>query len=665
MAALQISLLGGFEARLASGEALPLKGRKTRALLAYLALSPSGRHTRDELATLLWSDRGQSQSRSSLRQSLAELRRALGGANSSLLISERDGIALDKTAVDVDVLRFEHLIDDSSPSGLEQASALYLGELLDGIDIHDPAFEIWLRDERQRLHGRACDALSMLLDRQATADTGRAIATARRLLALDPLREATHRALMRLYANKGERALALKQYRACRDVLAAELGIDPEPMTKKIAEEIRRSAPNAKEATGHEPEHETQGAESLTLPDKPSIAVLPFVNMSGDPEQEYFSDGITEDIIIELSRFRSLFVIASHSSFAFRGKAVDLRDVSRQLGVRYVVEGSVRKSGNRLRITAQLVDAMFNNHIWAERYDREVDDIFAVQDDVVRCIVATLTGQLGESIVSSTARKPTNSMTAYELYLRALKNRHHQFTPEKNIEARNLCEKAIEHDPRFAQAYALLADTYLTASFLGWSGDDTSDLALEIARRAISLDKNDAFACSTLGWSYIERTQWEEAEEQFERALLLNPNDADNRAWTADAFAALGRSEEGLELISEAMRRNPMHPELYWLILATVSFFARDYEVAIRAIRKLKHPMNWSYAIATSAYIRLGYDKEAAKQFQGLLSTFKAADDKARLTLAAEFALVSARQYRNSSDRQNFLGALREAGLPV
>ncbi len=363
MAALHISLLGGFEARLGSGEALPLKGRKTQALVAYLALTPGEQHTRDELVALLWSDRGEQQARSSLRQSLSELRKALGDTDDSPLIAGRDAISLDADAVDVDVTEFERLIEDGTPTALERAVELYRGDLLDGIGVHDPAFEDWLRDERQHLQERACEALSRLLGHQAAGDTERAIATARRLLALDPLRETTHRALMRLYAGKGERTLALKQYLACRDVLAAELGLSPETETEELAAEIRTGAARTEEAVDPVSDRRASRAEPLPLPDKPSIAVLPFVNISGDPEQEYFSDGVTEDIITELARFRSLFVIAHNSSFTYKGRAAMVQDIGRELGVQYVVEGSVRKAGARVRINAQLVEAESGNHL--------------------------------------------------------------------------------------------------------------------------------------------------------------------------------------------------------------------------------------------------------------------------------------------------------------
>jgi adenylate cyclase len=221
---------------------------------------------------------------------------------------------------------------------------------------------------------------------------------------------------MRLYAGKGERTLALKQYQACRDVLAAELGLDPEAETRELNEAIRQEDPA--DSGRVEAPAEAEPKEALSLPDNPSIAVLPFVNLSGDAEQEYFSDGITDDIITELSRYKSLFIIAHNSSFAYKGRAVNVGIIGRELGVEYVVEGSIRKAGNRVRISAQLVEAVTGNHLWAERYDRELEDIFAVQDEVTQAIASILPTKVSQAVFARARRKPTANLTAYDYLLR-------------------------------------------------------------------------------------------------------------------------------------------------------------------------------------------------------------------------------------------------------
>jgi TolB-like protein len=435
VAALHISLLGGFEAHLGSGEVLPLKGRKTQALVAYLALGPGQPRTREELVGLLWGDRGEEQARSSLRQSLSELRKALSDADDTLLIADRDAVSLNSDALDVDVSEFERLIDEGTPVALKKASELYRGDLLDGIGVHDPTFEGWLRDERQRLRERACEALSKLLDHQAKEDTESAIATARRLIGLDPMREAAHRSLMRLYAAKGERTLALKQFQACRDVLTAELGISPDVETEKLAEEVRSGVPGPGEGVGPTSPPRTSQPASLPLPDKPSIAVLPFVNMSGDAEQEYFADGITEDIITELGRFRSLFVIARNSSFHYKGQSPKVQVVGRELGVQYVVEGSVRKAGNKARITAQLIDGVNGGHLWAERYDRDLTDIFLIQDEITQMVVSKLAGSVEDATLERAKQMSTESLVAHDYVLRGDRD-HLEYTADGVLRAR-------------------------------------------------------------------------------------------------------------------------------------------------------------------------------------------------------------------------------------
>src|SRR5262249_2226939 len=288
----------------------------------------------------------------------------------------------DPALIAVDAAEFELL---ARAGKLDEAAGLYRGPLLDGHGVRDGAFEDWILVERTRLHDLAVAAL----DRFAASQSGAAaIAPAQRLLQLDPSREETHRLLMRLYASVGQRAQALRQYQHCRDTLQRELQAEPDAETERLFRQIQH------ETAPPSPRMNVAPGPTAAPNNKPSIAVLPFTNLSGDPEQQYFSDGITEDIITELSRFRSLFVIARNSSFQFRDKAVDVRRVGSELGVQYVIEGSIRRSGERLRVTTQLIEAETGNHIWAERYDRDLHDIFAVQDELAHAVAATVSGRI-------------------------------------------------------------------------------------------------------------------------------------------------------------------------------------------------------------------------------------------------------------------------------
>ncbi len=386
MAVMQLTLLGGFELRLASGQVVDLPGLKDRALLAILALPPGATHSRDKLASLLWSDRGDQQARDSLKHALTRLRQCLQDASPPPIVADRQSVRFDAAGVTVDVAAFERLLGDGTPQALEQAAALYRGDLLDGLGLRDAAFEDWLLVERQRLRHRAEEALTALLSQSLAAGArDSAAAAARRLLSLDPLREAACRALMQIHAERAEAAQALKVYETLRERLHRELGVKPEPETARLYESIRQRraapAPPAAATPPAQTEDEPRpAAVALPLPSKPSIAVLAFENLSGDPEQEYFADGMVEEIITALSRLRWLFVIARNSSFTYKGRAVDVKQIGRELGVRYVLEGSVRRAGNRVRIAGQLIDTSTGATLWADRFDGELRDIFDLQD---------------------------------------------------------------------------------------------------------------------------------------------------------------------------------------------------------------------------------------------------------------------------------------------
>src|SRR5215470_13311446 len=300
MAVAELTLFGGFEVKLA-GQVVDLPGQKDRALLALLALPPGATHSRDKLATLLWSERGDQQARDCLKHALTRLRHFLHPADPPPIVADRQSVRLDAAAVTTDVATFERLVGAGAPDALEQAATLYRGDLLDGIGLRDPAFEDWLLVERQRLRQRAEEALTELITQSlATGARERAATAARRLLSLDPLRESACRALMQTHAERAETVQALKAYETLRDRLHRELGVKPEPETTRLYESIRqrRMAPTSSPASlrieADSPPKPTP--VELPLPSKPSIAVLPFQNLSGDPEQEYFADGIVEDI---------------------------------------------------------------------------------------------------------------------------------------------------------------------------------------------------------------------------------------------------------------------------------------------------------------------------------------------------------------------------------
>ena len=389
--------------------------------------------------------------------------------------------------------------------------------------------------------------------------------------------------------------------------------------------------------------------------DKPSIAVLPFANMSGDPEQRYFSDGITEDILTELSRFRSLTVIARNSSFRFRGSDVDVVRVGRELGVQYVLEGSVRKMGDKICITAQLIDADTGSHIWAERFDRKQEEIFAVQDKVVSTIVGTLAGRLHAVGAERAGRKPPASLAAYDCVLRA--DALPSGDRKAQAEARRWSEKAVELDPSYGRGYTQLAISYGEEWMLDYSGSDSAlDQAYLLARKAITLDDNDSTAYSVLGWIHSMRRTYELAEHCFEKAIALNPNSPHRMINLGDLYGYLGRPEEGIECYNQAKLIDQyFDPTWYWPGLGVLHFIAGRYDEAIANLSRSPTMPDAVHSYLAACYALTGRSEQAA---------LHAAE---ALNLAPDFSsarFVAKEPFKQLRDRDRLLEGLRRAGLP-
>jgi len=371
------------------------------------------------------------------------------------------------------------------------------------------------------------------------------------------------------------------------------------------------------EAAPSRPPIEVASREKMAfpLPDKPSIAVLPFVNMSGDSEQEYFSDGITEEIITALSKVPNLFVISRNSTFTYKGKPVKVKQVSEELGVRYVVEGSVRRTGDRVRITAQLIDALSGHHLWAERYDRDIRDIFALQDEITMKVITALQVELTAGEMAGMIAKGTKNIDAFIKYMRAFEL-FNRLTKEGNAQAKRLLEEAIGLDPEYSRLYMGLALAHFYDVWLGTteSPDQSLARAFELAQKAISLDDSNAAAYGTLGLIHMMKKQYDKAIAECERAVSLDPNSAENfmRLGTVLNYAA--RAEEAIPYIQNAIRLNPLPPALYFVQLAVSYRDSGQYEKAIEASKKaLQREPNTEYPYIHMAisYIRLGREEEA------------------------------------------------------
>ena len=388
----------------------------------------------------------------------------------------------------------------------------------------------------------------------------------------------------------------------------------------------------------------------------PSVAVLPFANLGGDPEQEYFADGITEDLITELSRFQEIRVIARNSVMTYKGKPARVQEVGRDLGVRYVLEGSVRKAGERVRITAQLIDAASGHHLWAERFDRDLADIFEVQDEVTSRIVATLAGKLAESERRRARSGQTENLEAYDCVLRG-RELWERFTPEANREARRLYEKAIELDPDYARAYASLAWTYLVEHAERWVSPEDQPLerALEFARKGVRVNPASHSNHLALGQVCLSKGLHDEALEALETAIALNPNDADGYVFLAQALNRAGRPDEAISLVERAQRLNPAAPHWYSWNLGIACYLARRYDDAVTALRRGRPLGAMAYRWLAASYAQLGREQDA-----------KAAAEE-YLKRTPDFSLANHLEmlhFQHAADREHYADGLRKAGLP-
>jgi adenylate cyclase len=407
-------------------------------------------------------------------------------------------------------------------------------------------------------------------------------------------------------------------------------------------------------------------APVLELSDKPSLAVLPFTNMSGDPEQEYFSDGITEDIITELSRFKELSVVSRNSSFLFKGKAASLREVSTKLKVDYVVEGSIRKAGNKVRVTAQLIDARSDTHIWADRYDRDLEDIFEVQDDVVRRVTSTLVGRLEHERQERTRRQSQSQLKAYDLYLRG-RELFFNWTIEDNLKARDLLRAAIEIEPDHAAALALSSEVLLRMWQNGWSEDPEQDLAesFEAAKRADEIDDQDSRVHTAMGQACIFQRDLDKAKYHFETALKLNPNDTRPLVYYCRQAILEGHTEKAIELCHRAMTLNPYGK--YGFNLGIAYFVAHEYQRAVELLNNISNPPASALALLAASFAMAGDEVKAASAYARFSEAAKACPVISSLSQPEDWQEYFSERwpFRNAEDLEHLIEALGKAGFPV
>jgi TolB-like protein/class 3 adenylate cyclase len=458
-------------------------------------------------------------------------------------------------------------------------------------------------------------------------------------------------------AKPGGICLSEDAYRQVRDRVSSKFIDFGEQQFKNIARPMRvyRLADDLSIAPG--------SSVALPLPDKPSIAVLPFQNISGDPEQEYFADGMVEDIISALSRIGWMFVIARNSSFTYKGKTVDVKQVGRELGVRYVLEGSVRKAGPRVRIAGQLVDATTGGHIWADRFDGALEDVFNLQDRVTASVIGAIEPRLQRAEIERAGRKPTESLDAYDYFLRGMASLH-LFTRDSLLEARRLCQRATELDPNYASPYGMAAWCILRCRVNGWLADPDREIAdgVRLARRAAALGKDDPTALWSSGNSLAYLAgELETGAAHIDRALLLNPNSA--AAWSASGHVRifLGAPADAIERFERAMRLSPLDPLAYVAYhgMGNAHLFVGRYDEAVFWARKASQEQPnavqpWrTAAIAYALSDRIVEAREAMARMREI-------DPTLRLSNLAGLT----HPFRRPEDLARWTEGLRKAGLP-
>ncbi len=703
MPEITLYLLGGFRmVREGRGE-MTLPGRKAQALLAYLALNSGKNLPREKLASLLWGERFDEQARHSLRQCLLTLRKALGAEDDSVLLTDGDSVRLETGKIATDVEDFERLSTDGTRGALERAVALYQGDLLEGVAIRSEGFDEWHGLEAARIRDLAADAMARLA--ALLADVGAlddAVEMAQRVLRIDPLREDAHRTLMRAHHRSGRRVAALKQYEDCVSILREQLDVGPDGETLKLYEDIRSDSRGAKvvdtAAPAVTPRSETlvrskwiwiivaaliafaagiswrlltapppsgnllARPESMAfpLPDRPSIAVLPFEDLSGNASQDPFIYGITEDITTALSMSSEMFVIARHAAMAYQGKSVTVKQVAEELGVRYVLEGSVQRSGDRARINVRLVDALNGRQVWADRYDREINDIFALQDEITLQIITSLQVKMTEGEQDRIALiHGTKNLQAWILSSQGTQ-RARRLTRQDNAAARELFRKAAELDPKYPGPWDGQSWTHLIDAKFGWGESREASLraAAEFAQKALSLDTERPRTYGLLGSIELLRGNHEQAILFGERAITLDPNGAEVTALLALTLAYTGDLERSAASLDRAMRLSPYYPDWYRWTLGRVYRLMGRYDEAIAAlqIRTRSGPESLVPLVElAAAYSQAGRIAEAEATAAEVLRI----DPKFSVA-----AWINVPPYQSPTVSQREFDALRRAGLP-
>lgn len=618
-----LRLIGRFRLTGAGDAPVDLPSRRSRALLAYLALAPERSASRERLCGLLWSDRAEAQARASLRQCLLELRGALSNYDLDLLDVSRETIGLHPESIEVDVDALETSLAGDARTLTASLTSIAADRLLDDLDLGG-LFEEWRSHARERLDRAIATAVRSLLSALAAqSEWVKARTLAEVFLQRDRLDETVVAAAIRADIALGATGAAHRRYQTLETLLKKELGVAPGAATRAA---LSTPAPGAAEQVAipaPPPIVEAAERKSLPLPHRPSIAVMPFKNLSGDPEQEYFADAITEDIVNALSRWRWFFVIDRASSFTYKNLDVDADLFGTELGIRYVLRGSVRKTGSRVRITVQLIDALDGPVLWTEKFDRMLDDILDVQDEITEHVVAAIEPAIlrGEGVRVS--RKMPADFNTLDHFYRGMWH-FNRMSDADDMEALKLFETVIEQDPELSLGYVGAARVLYSRAILGWAAEPIVDLkqSRDFARTAIRLDALDAHGYFAASGASLYLGDHSAALEDARKANSLNPNFGYGNFRLGQVLIFSGSPRDAIAPIERSIRLSPYDPQIALMIgtLALGWFQGRDYgraaELARSAVNLGNGYANYTLAAALALQGSMAEAAEAFTQFQ-------------------------------------------------
>ena len=610
---LSLRALGEFSLLDGNGEVLPLPSRKARALLGYLAANADKPQPRGRLMNLLWGNRGEQQARHSLNQALATIRKLTSDLGEGLLDSSSEWIALNGSAVEIDLVAF-HASRVHEPA---EACSLYKGPFLDGLSVPEASFEEWLTTTRAELLAFASNAFERAADDAANkGELASAIEFTQQLVKLDPLREDAYRRLMKLLYDNGDRAGAVRQYQACAELLQKELNVSPDAVTKELFAEISADTPAAQSL----PTTEAPGGQQK----RSSIAILPFANLSGDTDLDALADGLVEDTIAGLERFHVISVVSKASSNQYRDERPSARAIGSELGAAYLMEGSIRKAGNFVRISAQLIESAPDQQLWAERYDRPLDNPFGLQDEVSAAMIASIEPVL----INAELRKGRRGEPGFGPYAKASEAAWHlyRFTKNSNAKAIRLLEEVIAENPNVAGRHEALALGHMWDLTFGWTTNPAYSLeqAKVAAHKAFQLKPDDFYKVSALAWTYAHSGDWARAFATIDRAIEIHPASAVPHGVKAWMYGHYGEPELAIQSLELMLARTTESPFIFqYLCGGALGHLALEsWEDAIRlaeqaTVRRPNGLTGWIIQIV--AYHKMGNEAEAARRFLNLV----------------------------------------------